>query len=44
MYTHINSGFEGTASLAGNGARPAGTYSLGDKGIVSVTARAQKNF
>lgn len=44
MYTHINSGFEGTASLAANGARPAGIYSLGDQGIVSVTARAQKNF
>jgi hypothetical protein len=43
-YTRIKTAFGGTAALAANGARPAGTYAISDQGIWSAIFRAQRNF
>jgi porin-like protein len=44
-YTKVETAFAGTANLAsGIGARPTGSYSLKDQGIVSVLFRAQRNY
>jgi len=44
MWTHLNTAFAGTASLAANGARPAGLYQINDQDVVSVLFRIQRNF
>ncbi len=44
-YTKIETAFAGTANLGGGiGARPTGSYSIKDQGIVSVLFRAQRNY
>jgi hypothetical protein len=44
-YTKIETAFAGTANLgSGIGARPTGSYSIKDQGIVSVLFRAQRNY
>jgi hypothetical protein len=44
MWNHLNTAFAGTATLAANGARPGGTYSIQDQDVVSVLFRIQRNF
>jgi hypothetical protein len=44
LWTHLNTAFKGTATLAANGARPAGVYTIDDQDIVSVMFRIQRNF
>jgi hypothetical protein len=44
VWEHLNTAFAGTATLAANGARPAGTYSISDQDEVSVYFRIQRNF
>ena len=44
LWTHLNTAFAGTATLAANGARPAGVYSIADQDVVSVLFRIQRNF
>ena len=36
--------FAGTASLAANGARPAGLYTIQDQDVLSAFFRIQRNF
>lgn len=44
-YTKVETAFAGTANLgSGIGARPSGSYSIKDQGIVSVMFRAQRNY
>ncbi len=43
-FSHMNSAFAGTATLAANGARPGGVYTLGGQDEVSVFFRIQRNF
>jgi hypothetical protein len=44
-YTKVETAFAGTANLgSGIGARPTGSYSIKDQGIVSVMFRAQRNY
>jgi hypothetical protein len=44
LWTHLNTAYKGTATLAANGARPAGVYAIDDQDIVSVMFRIQRNF
>jgi hypothetical protein len=44
VWEHLNTAFNGTATLAANGARPAGTYKIEDQDSVSVYFRIQRNF
>ncbi len=44
MWTHLNTAFKGMATLAANGARPAGIYKLDDQDVLSVMFRVQRNF
>jgi hypothetical protein len=44
MWTHLNTAFGGQATLAANGARPAGVYNIDDQDVVSVLFRIQRNF
>jgi hypothetical protein len=44
LWTHLNTAYKGTATLAASGARPAGVYTLDDQDIVSVMFRIQRNF
>src|SRR5579883_1059704 len=44
MWTHINTAFGGTATLAANGARPPGVYSIADQDVISAVFRIQRNF
>ncbi len=44
VWEHLNTAFAGTATLAANGARPAGTYAIQDQDSVSVYFRIQRNF
>jgi len=44
VWTHLNTAFAGTATLAANGARPAGVYSIADQDVVSAIFRIQRNF
>jgi len=44
MWTHLNTAFAGTATLAANGARPGGVYTISDQDIISVFFRIQRNF
>jgi hypothetical protein len=44
VWEHLNTAFAGTALLAANGARPAGTYNIEDQDVVSVYFRIQRNF
>jgi hypothetical protein len=44
MWTHINTAFGGTATLAANGARPAGVYSISDQDVIAAVFRIQRNF
>jgi hypothetical protein len=43
-YTRIDSGFKGTATLAGVATRPSGVYTLDDEDDITLTFRAQRNF
>jgi hypothetical protein len=43
-YTRIDTGFGGTATLAGIATRPSGVYVLDDQNDVTVAVRAQRNF
>ena len=42
--THLNTAYKGTATLAANGAGPAGDYTIDDQDLVSVMFRIQRNF
>jgi hypothetical protein len=42
--THLNTAFAGTATLAANGARPGGTYSISNQDVPSMLFRIQRNF
>jgi hypothetical protein len=42
--SHLNTAFAGTATLAANGARPGGVYTISDQDVVSVFFRIQRNF
>jgi hypothetical protein len=44
LWTHLNTAYKGTATLAANGARPAGVYSIDDQDILSLMFRIQRNF
>jgi hypothetical protein len=44
QWTHLNTAYKGTATLAANGARPAGVYAIDDQDILSVMFRIQRNF
>jgi len=44
LFSHLNSAFAGTATLAANGARPGGVYALEGQDEVSVFFRIQRNF
>jgi hypothetical protein len=44
VWEHLNTAFGGSATLAANGARPAGVYNIGDQDSVSVYFRIQRNF
>ncbi len=44
VWEHLNTAFGGTATLAANGARPGGVYSISDQDEVSVYFRIQRNF
>jgi hypothetical protein len=44
QWTHLNTAFKGTATLAANGARPTGVYAIDDQDIVTVMFRMQRNF
>jgi hypothetical protein len=44
QWTHLDTAYEGTATLAANGARPSGIYAIDDQDIVTVMFRIQRNF
>jgi hypothetical protein len=44
QWTHLNTAYKGAATLAVNGARPAGPYTIDDQDVVSVMFRIQRNF
>jgi len=44
MWSHLNTAFAGTATLAANGARPGGVYNIQDQDVLSVFFRIQRNF
>lgn len=44
IWSHLNTAFAGTATLATNGARPGGVYTLQNQDEVSVMFRTQRNF
>jgi hypothetical protein len=44
MWDHLNTAFAGTATLAANGARPGGVYTISDQDVVQVLFRIQRNF
>jgi Porin subfamily len=45
FYTHFNTAYRGTnVTLAGNGGRPAGPYTIEDQHVLTLLARAQLNF
>jgi hypothetical protein len=44
LWNHLNTAFKGTATLAANGARPAGVYAIDDQDVLSVMFRVQRNF
>jgi len=44
LWTHLNAAYKGAATLAANGARPAGPYTIDDQDVVSVMFRIQRNF
>jgi hypothetical protein len=52
LWTHLNTAYKGPgvglvpsgAPLGGNGARPAGLYTLDDQDVLSVMFRIQRNF
>jgi len=43
-WTHLNTAFAGTATLAANGARPGGVYSISNQDVPSMLFRIQRNF
>jgi hypothetical protein len=44
VWSHLNTAFAGTATLAANGARPGGVYAISDQDVASVLFRIQRNF
>jgi hypothetical protein len=44
LWTHLNTAYKGSATLAANGARPAGVYTIDDQDVLSVMFRIQRNF
>jgi Porin subfamily len=44
LYNHLNTAFPGTATLAANGARTGGIYTIEDQNVLSVFFRIQRNF
>jgi hypothetical protein len=44
VWHHLNTAFAGTATLAANGARPGGVYSISDQDVGEVYFRIQRNF
>jgi hypothetical protein len=44
LWTHLNTAYKGTATLAASGARPSGVYTIDDQDILSVMFRIQRNF
>jgi len=44
VWSHLNTAFAGTATLAANGARPGGVYTIGDQDNLAAVFRIQRNF
>jgi Porin subfamily len=44
MWDHLNTAFAGTATLAANGARTGGVYTIENQDVLSVLFRIQRNF
>ena len=44
VWNHLNTAFAGTATLAANGARPGGVYTISNQDVGSVFFRIQRNF
>ena len=45
LWTHLNTAYKGNlVTLAANGARPAGPYTIDDQDVISVMFRIQRNF
>jgi hypothetical protein len=45
IYTRVETSFDGTVlTLAKNGARPSGAYTIKDQGLTSVMFRAQRSW
>jgi hypothetical protein len=44
VWSHINTAFAGTATLAANGARPGGVYNIQDQDVFTGLFRIQRNF
>jgi porin-like protein len=44
VWSHLNTAFAGTATLAANGARPGGVYTISDQDVATVLFRIQRNF
>jgi hypothetical protein len=44
LWNHLNTAFNGTATLGANGARPGGVYRIEDQDVLSVMFRIQRNF
>jgi hypothetical protein len=43
-WSHLNTALNGTATLAANGARPAGVYTIQDQDVLAGVFRIQRNF
>jgi len=41
---HLNTAFAGTAALGGNGAKPAGSYTISNQDALYSVFRIQRNF
>jgi porin-like protein len=44
VWEHLNTAFAGTATLAANGARPGGVYTISNQDVVAAFFRIQRNF
>jgi hypothetical protein len=44
LYWHLNTAFAGTATLAANGAKPGGVYSISNQDSLGAIFRVQRNF
>jgi hypothetical protein len=44
VWYHLNTAFAGTATLAANGAKPGGTYTISNQDSLGAVFRIQRNF